>query len=515
MIDPHTLKVTELKAELTARGLPTKGLKKDLVTRLEEALATEGTTAAPAESTSEPDVAPKDVDDEGNPDMAHRGANQDEDITSINQESENIVNVSEPVAEPLAVPAETDIITDPVPVPASEKESVTLPEPCPELTTLKPANDTPDLLQEGLVDTTMTSVNASADASSTGDTKKRPHDQSEDPLSGLVEKGTTTTSTPAKKLKSIINREENEKVIAAAKESVEADARRRSTAPSPSPISTSARELPSSTASIPIISATIEKKSPILNTSPSASTSPIKTTKSEPGRRSDMRSVMERQIKLAAFDRNPTTQPAHDISTSDVVSTEEPKYPNATRALAITNFVRPLTVNQVKRMLSEFGETEVLWMDSIRTHCYVIFKDTAAAQKAYAQVDGQVFPKETGRPLEPHFITPEAATRSIEAAEEAQKNGKKPVVYKGGPVAPKLGAPISIRKDDVEVIFKRDKVEQTQVVQPAELFKMTKTQPALYYKPVKEPPVAPVGQQIVTTSAVTLPSSAAVAAESN
>ncbi|ORZ05528.1 hypothetical protein BCR41DRAFT_361739, partial [Lobosporangium transversale] len=23
-------------------------------------------------------------------------------------------------------------------------------------------------------------------------------------------------------------------------------------------------------------------------------------------------------------------------------------------------------------MLSEFGETEVLWMDSIRTHCYVI-----------------------------------------------------------------------------------------------------------------------------------------------
>jgi len=44
---------------------------------------------------------------------------------------------------------------------------------------------------------------------------------------------------------------------------------------------------------------------------------------------------------------------------------------DATRSLIITNFVRPLTVNQVKRMLAEFGEIEVLWMDSIRTHCYV------------------------------------------------------------------------------------------------------------------------------------------------
>lgn len=36
------------------------------------------------------------------------------------------------------------------------------------------------------------------------------------------------------------------------------------------------------------------------------------------------------------------------------------------------------------------------------------------------------------------------------------------------------------------VIFKRDTVEQPQVVQPTELFKMTKTQPGLYYKLAKE-----------------------------
>ena len=41
------------------------------------------------------------------------------------------------------------------------------------------------------------------------------------------------------------------------------------------------------------------------------------------------------------------------------------------------------------------------------------------------------------------------------------------------------------------VIFRRDKivVEQPQIVQPADLFKLTKAQPPLYFKPMKEPPV--------------------------
>lgn len=45
--------------------------------------------------------------------------------------------------------------------------------------------------------------------------------------------------------------------------------------------------------------------------------------------------------------------------------------------------------------------------------------------------------------------------------------------------------------DLVIVIFRRDKVvvEQPQIVQPADLFKLTNAQPPLYYKPMKEPPV--------------------------
>ena len=41
IIDPSKLKVTELRAELQARGLETKGLKNALVSRLKEAITAE------------------------------------------------------------------------------------------------------------------------------------------------------------------------------------------------------------------------------------------------------------------------------------------------------------------------------------------------------------------------------------------------------------------------------------------------------------------------------------------
>ncbi|KAI1315094.1 hypothetical protein EDD11_001336 [Mortierella claussenii] len=481
MIDVNSLKVTELKAELTARGLPTKGLKKELVTRLEEALAAEGTTSAPTESSSEPEVAAKEPKDVEPP----QRDSEDQKMEAAVQEAQEIAEVVRPVAEPVAAAAETDIVMDAVPVPAI-KDEATLPVSSSEsAAVLEPIVGTPTLLQEGLVDTTMFSETVDSTVS-----KKRSLENDQAPPTSTTSIGRdspTTPTAPAKRLKALINREESDKIAVAAKESVEADALRRSAAPSPSPV-------PARTSSVSSIAPVIEEGSPASSSNTSSEPlSPLDGLKSGTGgvgRRLDMRSVMERQIKLAALDRKPdsstlksgtasstVTKPASTVeSSTDTTLEPAADIPaDAPRALVITNFVRPLTVNQVKRMLSEFGEVE--------------FNEASAAAKAYTQVKGQVFPKETGKPLEPHFITAEAATQSIQAAEEAQRNGKKPVIFKGGVISPKRGAPITLRKDDAEVIFRRDKVEIAQVVQPADLFKMTTTQPALYYKPVKEAPI--------------------------
>jgi RNA recognition motif-containing protein len=49
----------------------------------------------------------------------------------------------------------------------------------------------------------------------------------------------------------------------------------------------------------------------------------------------------------------------------------DPNQPPVTKSLYISNLARPLTVNQLRKKLSEFGETSYFWIDPIRSHAYV------------------------------------------------------------------------------------------------------------------------------------------------
>ncbi|KAF9298712.1 Apoptotic chromatin condensation inducer in the nucleus [Linnemannia elongata] len=524
MIDPNSLKVTELKAELTARGLSTKGVKKDLVTRLEEALANDGTTTG---SATEPDVPHKDTD------MDISANNNDDNVsssehdtpTSTQEEAKEIAQIAPPVAEPLSAPAEADIVMAPapVPVPASSTEPLSSIEGIQASTaatiTPDPALGTSTLSQEGLIDTTMTPP-----AERSIESKKRSLET--DDNTGASSSGSSNgesssrvKETPAKKQKAIaINRDGNEQIIAAAKETLEADARRRSAAPSPSPAPPAhpGRTLSSSTIATvaevttpPAAAIDSDAADSPATGSPSGPRSPSEDKKAGGNERRDVRSQFQRSIQLAAQDRkteatsksstaSPTTTSA-SVVLPEPASVKDDPNPTVKRALTITNFVRPLVISQVKRMLSEYGEIETLWLDSIKTHCYVVFKETAEAEKAYNHTNNMVFPQETGKALKPYFISAEAARNSIAAAELAQKSGKKPIIYTGtenvAPAAPALAerpkaepkskTPIVVQRDATGVIFKRP---QVQVVQPTELFNMTKAKPMLYYKAVKEPP---------------------------
>ncbi|KAG0282227.1 Apoptotic chromatin condensation inducer in the nucleus [Linnemannia gamsii] len=524
MIDANSLKVTELKAELTARGLSTKGVKKDLVTRLEEAMATDGTVTG---SVTEPDVAPKDTDMDStkNDNKDDNASTSEQGTPTTQQEAKEIAQITPPVAEPVAAPAEADIVmaSAPVPAPASATKPAFSIEGIQASTaatiTPDPAAVTSTLSQEGLIDTTM----SNAPPAQTESKKRSLETDDTTSFSGSSNEGSSsgTKEAPAKKHKAIaINRDGNEQIIAAAKESLEADARRRSAAPSPSPapsahpgrtLSTSTIATVAEVATPPAGATDSETADSITTGSPLGPRSPSEDKRVGGNERRDVRSQFQRSIQLAAQDRqteatsksasaSPTTGAAIVLPESaSAQAPVEDLNPTAKRALTITNFVRPLVISQVKRMLSEYGEIETLWLDSIKTHCYVIFKETAEAENAYNATNNVVFPQETGKPLKPHFITAEAARDSIAAAELAQKAGKKPVIYTGmEPIAPatapaaertraepKAKTPIVVQRVSAGVIFKRP---QVQVVQPTELFNMTKAKPMLYYKAVKEPP---------------------------
>jgi len=45
-----------------------------------------------------------------------------------------------------------------------------------------------------------------------------------------------------------------------------------------------------------------------------------------------------------------------------------------TRTLYVKGFVRPFTNSAVKEFFSQDGEITFLWMDKIKTHCYVSVK---------------------------------------------------------------------------------------------------------------------------------------------
>ncbi|KAF9119406.1 hypothetical protein BGW39_000322 [Mortierella sp. 14UC] len=529
MIDPNSLKVTELRTELQARGLSTKGVKKELVTRLEEAIASDGTVTG---SATEPDVAPKDIDVElsTNNSNEENVPNAEQAASTTQAEAEEIAQITPPVVTLVATPAVAEVVMAPapVPVPASAAQPASSIEGVQATTaaTIKPdpVEGTSMLTQEGLIDTTMSNA---ALAGQPVDSKKRSLDS--DDISRVNSNGDGTSASedkemPAKKQKAIaINREGNEQIIAVAKETLEADARQRSAAPSPSPAPSAhpGRTLSSST--VAAVAEELTHSTGAIDSEAADSTTSRPRSPTEDRRhggieRRDVRSQMQRQIQLAAQDRKyDATSKSSTVSptaTTTPVVLPEPTLveapatdvdPEVKRALTITNFLRPLTVPQVRRELAQYGEIEALWLDSIKTHCYVIYKEAANAEKAYNQTNNVVFPKETGRPLKPYLITAEAARRSIDAADQAQQAGKKPVIYTGEePVpavekpkaAPKPKTPIAVEKNEARIIFKRP---QVQVVQPTELFSMTKAQPMLYYKAVKPPP-APAAPQDTTVT---------------
>ncbi|XP_063675371.1 apoptotic chromatin condensation inducer in the nucleus-like isoform X2 [Bolinopsis microptera] len=62
------------------------------------------------------------------------------------------------------------------------------------------------------------------------------------------------------------------------------------------------------------------------------------------------------------------------------------------RALLVTNLIRPFTVLQLKTMLSHCGKVKSIWINTIKSRCYVVFATVGEATRARQSLHGAVWP---------------------------------------------------------------------------------------------------------------------------
>ncbi|EGG04664.1 uncharacterized protein MELLADRAFT_64750 [Melampsora larici-populina 98AG31] len=125
----------------------------------------------------------------------------------------------------------------------------------------------------------------------------------------------------------------------------------------------------------------------------------------------------------------PASSTSHEKIATSTLSQAKPTdpHPPPNRSLYIANLVRPLTVPQIKNMLSEFGELERFWIDSIRSHAYVTFSKLSSATAAYSKLhQTEIWPPSTGKLLTIIYLPVEETERLINEEEtETSKMNRK------------------------------------------------------------------------------------------
>jgi hypothetical protein len=119
----------------------------------------------------------------------------------------------------------------------------------------------------------------------------------------------------------------------------------------------------------------------------------------------------------------------------------------------ITNLVRPFTLPAIRELVGQFGDIHDLWLDTLKTHCYVHFETSSAANECAKRLAGFRWPLDIGKCLEASLST----TEEMDAAQQ-----------------------VEIRKMDTMRSPPRDIVPALD-----KLFMKTKSEPQLYYLPAQ------------------------------
>eukprot|EP00898_Chlorokybus_atmophyticus_P003169 jgi/Chlat1/3853/Chrsp26S00301 len=152
------------------------------------------------------------------------------------------------------------------------------------------------------------------------------------------------------------------------------------------------------------------------------------------------------------------------------------------RALRVDNFVRPLTVPAVKELLSREGTIVEFWMNNIKSHCYVVYETEKQAADTREAVHDLLWPPH-GKKLVAEFAKLEDAKQIIASNGTAGAATPRPAA-----VTNNHARPAATQKPAV-------KPEQKPPAEPQppgldDLFRKTRTKPHIYYLPLTAEQIA-------------------------
>ncbi|OZJ03255.1 hypothetical protein BZG36_03518 [Bifiguratus adelaidae] len=354
----QTLKVAELRQELSARQLPTKGLKKDLIERLKAALKEdeEGGNASAGETTAEQDTkgeegttnGAEDEQAEDNPFMAGR---DDGDVQAGYKPS--------PLKEGQPAPVQkVDALAQQISVPPKRTSSS--------------ESETHAMIQQ-------TPVSLPQNTPSAPVKRKRSNTAVDEGENGPE----VETPVPARAAKKKAKAEDVTTGI---------------------DVATSASQGATDTDAM-----NMEPKDETQETDAKLIVPDVIQSSTENSMKHD-------------------SKPADDEKKIDTQATSTPpdtRVEGSETAICVKNFVRPLVLGQVKELVGQFGETHTVWLDSIKTHCFVSYNSPEHAVHAVKGLHGIKFPKDTGRILDAFTLPEDIARKMIEEETLAQSERRR------------------------------------------------------------------------------------------
>lgn len=159
-------------------------------------------------------------------------------------------------------------------------------------------------------------------------------------------------------------------------------------------------------------------------------------------------------------------------------------------SILIRNLMRPFSLDSLKDLVHQHGTVKSFWTNSVKSHCFVSFKNQDSARNAQHEIHGQCWP--SARSSKPLVVDLLSESRSQDLiAEEVAKTSVSTTVS-SAPIRASLGGSRSLfarataaaLQSTSSIIAPANAVAQSTEDSAVELnFKKTIAEPCIYYQP--------------------------------